>query len=562
MPARPRPETLLLLAAAAVFAVLLFGRLSHPLLWQDEAETAVFGRRVLEVGYPKVHGPKGVLYEFGPDEAVGVKEGLDAYIGTTWGHFYLAAPAVAWAEGARDLYAQTFRLRLPFALTGAAGVAVFALAALPVYQGERRRQILFAALFLLLSSLSISLVLHLREVRYYPVAVLLGGAILALHLRCAVLGRGWRRRDALALVLLLVLLFHFFWAGFAAFAALLLGDGLLRALRARAEGGRRVRSALAGPAAVLVSLLAVAPWLVFFETFRVARAFAGDLGPTPGTFVANLAFVLRHFLRYELLGPVLALRVAVLGIQARARARGAPGLPPESLACASFLAAFALGYALLLCGNPLVYERYFVVLGPVLSLIFLLDAFALLEGVPRGLAPARRRASARGLALGLVGVAAASALLRGPEIRGRLEEIARPYQGPLDFAVAYLREAYPAPEELVIATNYAPHVYAWYLGCRVVGGLGGGDPLAAAGRAPDVVIPRRRWPRGQAELWRLLAQGGYRPRVLPVEDRHFNNAPSLSRSAAMPDPHRFRTPRSDDPRGRLTLYELRRGPAR
>jgi hypothetical protein len=266
--------------------------------------------------------------------------------------------------------------------------------------------------------------------------------------------------------------------------------------------------------------------------------------------------VLRHFLRHELLGPALVLRLAVLVTQARARA-GYARLDPASLACAGFLSVFAVGYALILCVSPLVYERYFVLLGPIASLVFLLDAFALADGVPRGLPAERRLAARRLLVLAPALLVAASAAMRLPELRGRLEEIARPYQGPLDFAVAYLREAHPAPETLVIATNYSPHVYRWFLRCRVVGGQVGVDPVEEAGRMPDVVIPRRRWLQGQAELLRLIAGGGYERRAFPVEDRHFNNTPSLTRTPAMPDPHRFRTPLARRPRARLVLYELR-----
>ena len=40
----------------AALALLLFAGLAHPLFWADEAETAMFGRRIIEFGYPKVHG--------------------------------------------------------------------------------------------------------------------------------------------------------------------------------------------------------------------------------------------------------------------------------------------------------------------------------------------------------------------------------------------------------------------------------------------------------------------------------------------------------------------------
>ena len=81
----------LVAVGAALVAGLLFARLDAPLFWADEGETAMFAQRVLEYGYPKVHGERNVVYQFGPNIALGVKEGSDAYIGTTWGQFYFAA---------------------------------------------------------------------------------------------------------------------------------------------------------------------------------------------------------------------------------------------------------------------------------------------------------------------------------------------------------------------------------------------------------------------------------------------------------------------------------------
>ena len=52
----------LVAAAAALVGIALFRHLSYPLLWADEAETALFAERVLEHGYPKVHGPRNVVY--------------------------------------------------------------------------------------------------------------------------------------------------------------------------------------------------------------------------------------------------------------------------------------------------------------------------------------------------------------------------------------------------------------------------------------------------------------------------------------------------------------------
>ena len=149
---RPRPgaEWLLLALCVALYATAQFRHLSHPLFWQDEGETAMYAQRVLEYGYPVVHGERNVVYEFGTNVAQGVKEQIDAYIGTTWGHFYFAVPGLVWAERTDDIYERTWRLRLPFALAGATGLGVMLLAVIPVYRGRPRRARVFAALFFLL----------------------------------------------------------------------------------------------------------------------------------------------------------------------------------------------------------------------------------------------------------------------------------------------------------------------------------------------------------------------------------------------------------------------------
>src|SRR5262245_2285579 len=77
---------------AAVLDLLLLAGLAHPLFWADEGETAMFGSRIIQFGYPRVHGDRNVVYQFGSNIAIGVDERTDAYIGTTWGQFYYAVP--------------------------------------------------------------------------------------------------------------------------------------------------------------------------------------------------------------------------------------------------------------------------------------------------------------------------------------------------------------------------------------------------------------------------------------------------------------------------------------
>jgi hypothetical protein len=515
---------------------MLGKHLAYPLFWSDEADTAMFGTRVLEYGYPRVHGPRNVVYQFGPDIALGVKERFDAYIGTTWGHFYFAVPGLWWAEGTEDPYAKTARVRLPFALAGAAGLGLWVSAVLPAL-GPGRRRTLFAGLFFLLAALSVSLLLHLREARYYALLVLLGGALVRSHLRYAVFARSGRLAYTLATAALLILLFNTFHAAYFAF-------GLLLALE-RAGAAWRHDGSWRDLAPFALSALLVAPLLVFFETFHIARTFAADLRLGPVGWAGNLAAVGAHFLRHEFLAPALVCRVAVLTTGAGR---------PAARRTAALLAYLGLGYAAIGCLNPLPLERYFVVLSPLVTALFLLDAFALVEAAP---ARAPRRAAPRARALAIAGLVLLTGITRWPaaaEVRGRIAEIATPYRGPLDFAIPHLAAAYERPQDLVIATNYEDQSFMYYLKSHVIVGSVLNNLLADRRLDPDVVVPRRRWPRSLRELVPFLARDGYERELLPVRDLHFNNIPALSRSRFIPDPHRFRTAETSDEDEMLVVY--------
>jgi hypothetical protein len=244
-----------------------------------------------------------------------------------------------------------------------------------------------------------------------------------------------------------------------------------------------------------------------------------------------------------------------VGVDFAARRRGLAPAPGGERKTAVLLSCFIAGYVAMTCVNPLVYERYFVVLSPAVIGVFLLDAFALWEAVPR-LAPGRYRASASLAAI--LAVVIATSGPRIEDIRGRLAEIANPYRGPLDFAIAHLAETTPRPAELVIATNYANHPFMYYLGSHVIVGTNLNNIVRERSLEPDVVILRRRWPRGQRELRAFLARGGYESEILPVRDVHFNNIPALSLSRSTPDIHRFRTPVPEGDEARLEIF--RRGP--
>ena len=230
---------LALLAGAAALAVNVFAHLGSPLLWYDEAETAVFGQRILTYGYPKVHDRGVVFYNINLPLETGRKESIDAYIGTPWAHFYVAAAGELFARRATDLHERTARVRLPFAATGVAGVFLIAVALAPAAAAGGAARAVFVGAYLALATLSTFLVLHLREARYYPLVVFEVGLLLVVHLRHAAYGRGRRGAYTALVATLLVALFLTFYPMCAAAAAALAVDAVRRARRA--GGGWRAR---------------------------------------------------------------------------------------------------------------------------------------------------------------------------------------------------------------------------------------------------------------------------------------------------------------------------------
>ena len=523
--------------SSALFATMLFGGLSHPLLWQDEAETAMFGRRVLEYGYPKVHGPRNVVYQFGFDAAMGVKERCDAYIGTTWGQFYFATIGLALAGEDGDLYRKTLRLRLPFALAGASGVLMLLLALLPALSGARAR-FAFASAYLLSISACVALLLHLREVRYYPLATLLSSALCAVHVLHFAYRRIGYRRYAFATALLLLLLYHTFFVGFFVFLAALAGDRLL-ALR-KLPQGERWRALLRSAAPLVAAVLLVAPALLFFETFSTARAFARHLALTPAGYLRNLAAIASYLARFELLLPALA-----VGAARAALGRGAAPAesPPDGGAGAvsRLLALVVLSSALVNAANPLLYGRYFEIVSPHLTGLFLLEAVRLVRLIGcRARSPRARGREVAALAVSLLALLAAL-IPKAPDVAGRVAELRDPVRGPLDFAIPFLKERYADTRRLVIATNYESYPLMLYLDSQVTVGLSGADSRGDPQQLPDVVIPRRSWPRHLDVLTGFLRRGRFERHDLPVRDDPYNTIPELGRWPSVPVPHRFET---------------------
>jgi hypothetical protein len=230
------------LALAAAGAALLFWRLDRPLLWQDEAETALRGVTVLETGLPR-ESHAGVLLTAQPTLAAHeARDGV--WVWNTWLPAYLAAASMgAFGRNA-------FAARLPFALAALLTLWLswrLFTAAESDEIVDRRPWAAEAGLALL--ALSPAYLLFGRQARYYALGAL-GCALTLGAWRRLLAGRPW---GALALALSLQLLFHSFFALFAVAALALLADAFLRLdecpRAGRFWGALLLTAALTAPAA-------------------------------------------------------------------------------------------------------------------------------------------------------------------------------------------------------------------------------------------------------------------------------------------------------------------------
>ncbi|MCS5637550.1 MAG: hypothetical protein NZ990_13595 [Myxococcota bacterium] len=542
------------------YATLQLGSLGHPLFWQDEGETVMFGQRILDYGYPKVHADGNVVYGMGIPLELGVDADRDAYMGSLWGQYYLAAFAVWLAQDETDLYRQTAQVRLPFALLGILGLVMFFLSARPALGGGRWGLAGAAAAYALLLCLSTSLILHLREVRYYAPALFLLAAVVWLQSNRPPGRKESGAGRALAMACALLLLFNFFHPAAMAATLWVCVEWLVWARRSSeplAASIRRARSFWFAMMAFVGLALAIAS---SFGLPALSQVLSQRWGFGPGLYLENLQSLLGYLLRYEFLGPLLVVEAALFLARSRV---GAGGEDTPSRAMRGSLLRLVVIYGLVGAANPIFFERYFVPLGPLIALVLLIDLEILWRALGRFAAAGKLRSRAAILAGSCVAMLAVIMAIRAPELKGRVDEIRRPVEGPVDAAIEFIRARYPDPSTLLIATNYEAEAFMYYLGSRVVGRFHAGSPAAIAAEAalrPDLVIPRSAQPRSHGAVRRYLLAGRFERHALHVSDTEYNNIPELSPGRLLSTTHRFSSSRPGEDGPPLAIYERRPEP--
>lgn len=510
-----RPAALLGLVAV-LGAVLCLAGLDKPLLWDDEAETALLAQRVLRFGVPMAWDGRDLVSQ----ECAVDFDANYLWRQTPWAQFYIAAVSF------ELLGANTLTARLPFALLGVLTIVSLYPLGKALF-GDRALALGGSALL----ALSVPFLLHVRQVRYYALATL--AIVWVLYFFFALLRD--RRGAVLGLALAMTVLFHSNYLVLFATAVGLAFAFLAFPFDARAA----LRLGGAGLATLALNL----PWLAVFDVRR--KAGFALAAASLELYASNLWGYLLRLELYAFSVVLLAALVAAAFAFASDRLWGVWPAPRVCLA----LALFALGHVLALSAAPFAYFRYVITLLPVLALL----QAAVLRAV---------WSSSRMLAV--VGVALLVFLDRGDLVDGTLGsapvkyayEVTHPMSGPIAAIVGYLRDhARPGDRVFITYGDLPLRFYAPDLevrggqGCQDLAGL----PL------PDWIVPRfffrfRTNAGGAAALADAertirylrteIPLRRYREIRLPTVDTIWENIPE-------PDRHVYRAP-AEGPR--ITIY--------
>jgi hypothetical protein len=94
----------------------------------------------------------------------------------------------------------------------------------------------------------------------------------------------------------------------------------------------------------------------------------------------------------------------------------------------------------------------------------------------------------------------------------------------------------------------------WYLDSHVIVGSSGADLRRDLAERPDVVLPRKSWPRRIDLVTGFLRRGTFERHDFPVVDDPYNTIPELGRWPSVPVPHRFATAPAQSEGQKLQLF--------
>jgi hypothetical protein len=536
--------------------------------------TVMHGKRVLEFGYPKVHDGKNVVYDLRhSNPRLGVDEKTDAYIGgANWGMYYVAAVAVKLAQMTDDIFTKTAILRIPFALTGLIGLAILGLLGTEFFETRSSKK-RFCVLFAFIELLSIPLVLHLREARYYALTGFLTALVTYIYTRYRILKKDNYLSYSVLLTLSLFLLFVTFSPGYFIFLiALFLFEsiGFVKFLFTK-YANKKCQIIPGMPSLnipwthylrnllpLILSLITVSPLISFFKTFYIAEEMAKFNFLLSGIskldmYLVNLSVIWNYFRTFDFIYLAIFLKLCLLFSFIRLGDKEIVPRDIRKLMFSNFLTVIFIVYFFAIGQIPnFPFTRYLIPLQPVLAVMIIFDLVLVYNMI--SLQPPHWVQYYKVLLLvGFIGLISINVSRNIGYLEGHVYELFHQYKGPLDYLIPFIKERYGDTDKLVIATNYEETSFMYYLDSKVIIGYVGNNLEQDIRMVPDIVIYRKGWRDLDPKIFiDFLSQHPYQRISFPVFDYRVNNIPELNLSPEYQ--HQFRTLTTEDERMKVNIF--------
>ena len=526
-----------------LFLSSLFHRISYPLIWNDEGETAIYGQRILQYGYPKIDdGKNRIFLSWQPDRTLGIKKSNDAYIFTTWSQYYLAALGVYFGKSHINLYQKTALLRIPFAAIGLLGLFLFVLCLRLVLKNGIQRRIAIL-LFLFFELISISLVLHLREARYYSIIIFLTALIFYLYIQYRIVNQISYSRFLIGMTISLILYYHTYFTGYFVLMSFFICYECLLAfqkwiLGKKEIGGtpsRRLKNPSIGHFGkrflpYVLSLILLIPSFIYFDMYNVLTQISNTIPLGLKGYQKNLVFIFSFFIRYDIFYLILFVKILYLLFRRLKAKNPIPEFMNKMAMVSNLFLCFFLYNVLATAKMPFLFERYFINLQPVLAGMATLDIIFVWHCIALKWPQAQSRRMHWAFAVLLVGILTVNGFRQKAIFKGFITEKVVKYRGPLDFMIPFIQQQCANSEDLVVATNYEECSFIYYLNCRILIGYNYDNVIRDAQERPDIIIYRKKWKwLHDPDVFNdYLKKEQYICIRFPVYDYPVNNIPELN----------------------------------
>jgi hypothetical protein len=514
-----------------LFSFFLFNHIAYPLLWNDESDTAFYAERVLDYGFPKIHDGKNILNQFSGNKNYSINKTLNAYIGCMWGQYYFGSIGAYFARFHDDYYVKTALLRIPFALAGLFAVLWLGAIPFPFFKTKNEKQMFFI-LFIIFELFSFPLLLHMRQARYYSLCLILLGFFLWTCSRYFFLNRLSYRTFFVCMLVFSILSFNIFYPLLAAlfFAVVVRELHNIIGFFSR-NASERVMDPYSPVTSyqllftVFIATVSVLPCIIFFQTNSIGKSLVDMFGMTMKTYWLHLYFIGRFFLKNDYLFCLLVIKTLLVILKRKflfIESQKA-SFPLYRFSCfLTWLFAFS---SLFIASSPLMFERYIIWLQPLLPMIILLDVFYIYQSA---LCPASLPLKIKKIIIFcFTFLVFLNIGMKTPSLRNYWYEMIHVYKGPLDYVIPYIKNNYPLPEKLIIATNFEESSYMYYLHAKIIDFWGSNWDKNQ--KEPDIVIYRKGWnPQHSisSEFWQLFDEKTHWDKLLfPVYDYFCNNSP-------------------------------------